>query len=552
MEDYKENEDDKLREQVVYAINQLHVCECTKDKLIAWVKKQHEEKLLNNDKYQTVSVEILDRLYESEKELERLKQGEQKPETIFLKFRIGDKVTNGEDTYTIDFIGKDRYWVKEHDCITIPFEYQHHWELVGQKPTDKVEPKFKVGDKIKLAKEPKYPAREIIAIKNDAYYFDMLVHLPFSHQDEWELVEKKSANKVEPKFKVGDWIANGKFTWYIKEFKNNLYRLISSDGTEVCDTISFVKRNFHHWTIKDAKDGDVLSFNDGHGNDCIELIKSITDWNKDKKIEFWFCLTNNEIYEVFDGICPYTNMTSRQNAAPATKEQRDLLFQKMKEAGFEWDADKKVLKKIGQEQTKLPNGKDYGIDSLYHAARILEKTLGDVEGYQSDDGILEHKCAIEAVNRLYKQNTTPKFKVGDCIYDKKDSYNRNVIREVGKDYYINAFAQKMDMAYTNANFELLKHLEDNHIDSKPAAWSEEDEKIKSEIEVILANIDRSKFTLNYTFSDMIFWLKSLKEKSAWKPSDEQMEIIHKYAEQNNYDGSVLTSLYRDLKKLKGE
>lgn len=61
------------------------------------------------------------------------------------------------------------------------------------KPTDKVEPKFKVGDKIKLAEEPKYPARKIIAIKNDAYYFDRLVHLPFSHQDEWELVGQKPA-----------------------------------------------------------------------------------------------------------------------------------------------------------------------------------------------------------------------------------------------------------------------------------------------------------------------------------------------------------------------
>ena len=29
---------------------------------------------------------------------------------------------------------------------------------------------------------------------------------------------------------------------------------------------------------------------------------------------------------------------------PATKEQRDLLFQKMKEAGYEWDAEKKELK----------------------------------------------------------------------------------------------------------------------------------------------------------------------------------------------------------------
>ena len=34
---------------------------------------------------------------------------------------------------------------------------------------------------------------------------------------------------------------------------------------------------------------------------------------------------------------------------PATKEQRDLLFQKMKEAGYEWDADKKELKMIEQK-----------------------------------------------------------------------------------------------------------------------------------------------------------------------------------------------------------
>ena len=62
---------------------------------------------------------------------------------------------------------------------------------VEQKPTDKIEPKFKVGNKIKLAIEPKYPAREIIAIQNDAYYFDEAIYLPFSRQDEWELVEQK-------------------------------------------------------------------------------------------------------------------------------------------------------------------------------------------------------------------------------------------------------------------------------------------------------------------------------------------------------------------------
>lgn len=66
-----------------------------------------------------------------------------------------------------------------------------------------------------------------------------------------------------------------------------------------------------------------------------------------------------------------------------------------------WLEKQKEQKPITTED--LPNGEDYGIDSLWHAVQILEKTLGEVEGYQSDDGILEHKCAIEAIKRLYKQ-----------------------------------------------------------------------------------------------------------------------------------------------------
>ena len=57
----------------------------------------------------------------------------------------------------------------------------------------------------------------------------------------------------------------------------------------------------------------------------------------------------------------------------------------------------------GQKPVEEVNGEDYGIDSLWHAIRILEKTLGEVEGYQSDDGILEHKAAITDVKKLYKQ-----------------------------------------------------------------------------------------------------------------------------------------------------
>jgi hypothetical protein len=55
------------------------------------------------------------------------------------------------------------------------------------------------------------------------------------------------------------------------------------------------------------------------------------------------------------------------------------------------------------KSVELPKGEDYGIDGLYAAVDILKKTLGKVDGYQSDDGILEHKCAITAVKKLYEQ-----------------------------------------------------------------------------------------------------------------------------------------------------
>lgn len=47
----------------------------------------------------------------------------------------------------------------------------------------------------------------------------------------------------------------------------------------------------------------------------------------------------------------------QNNTKPATKEQRDLLFAKIKEAGYEWGAEKKELK----IKLKEPDGCDDNI-----------------------------------------------------------------------------------------------------------------------------------------------------------------------------------------------
>lgn len=96
-------------------------------------------------------------------------------------------------------------------------------------------------------------------------------------------------------------------------------------------------------------------------------------------------------------------------------------------------------------------------------------------------------------------------------------------------------------------------------EKKPAEWSEEDEGFLKLLLAIFTNEhpngifstdNITAFKGNCVASNRIIaWLKSLKDRYTWKPSKEQMEYLHKYAEQNNYDGAILTLLYNDLKQL---
>ena len=206
----------------------------------------------------------------------------------------------------------------------------------------------------------------------------------------------------EPKFKVGDWVVNNngeprfyqviERSWPDSKIKGAGNYLPSFIKTATLD------KQYHLWAIQDAKDGNVLACENGWT--CIfkklvndETFSSYCFMDNTK----WFCETGSECHTLKEEFVKAYN----GKIYPATKEQRSLLFQKMREAGYEWDDEKKVLKKIEVEF----NGEDYGIDGLWHAQNILEKTLGKVDGYQSDDGILEHKCAITAVKKLYKQKS---------------------------------------------------------------------------------------------------------------------------------------------------
>ena len=150
--------------------------------------------------------------------------------------------------------------------------------------------------------------------------------------------ELASADKEESKFHYGDWITHNtaNFVFKIIHVGFNGYEVVNRENYK--KTISFDNEdNYRLWTIQDAKDGDVLysidskqpfiykerpQFSQARGYCCINKFGEFAIWNTSK------CVICTDKY------------------IPATKEQRDLLFQKMKEAGYEWEAEKKELKKI--------------------------------------------------------------------------------------------------------------------------------------------------------------------------------------------------------------
>ena len=142
--------------------------------------------------------------------------------------------------------------------------------------------------------------------------------------------ENKPADKVEPKFQNGQWIV-----WQNKCYKVNYngcgYELIDQNGLRTSLEYGTVDKSAHLWTIQDAKDGDIISSPSHH------LI-----WIYKDKEHYHACVNMNCVTDNFfiNGLIIVPN-----DVCPATKNEKNILFASMIEAGYEWNAEKKELKK---------------------------------------------------------------------------------------------------------------------------------------------------------------------------------------------------------------
>lgn len=198
--------------------------------------------------------------------------------------------------------------------------------------------------------------------------------------------EQEPANNIEPKFKPGDIIINEYgFIMQIDGIDGNMYVYHVLDGTCIFKhDITKTEESCHLWTIQDAKDGDVLY----HKNPLtgIEYIVMSSGVNRFGNIDSYFRYNSVDGF----GISVPSVFNTKEDITPATKEQRDLLFQEMKEAGYEWDAEKKELKKIEYKHTEWSEEDEEWMKSTFDKLSI------------GGDMCLGEKCWIQSIKERMK------------------------------------------------------------------------------------------------------------------------------------------------------
>lgn len=136
--------------------------------------------------------------------------------------------------------------------------------------------------------------------------------------------EQKFTDKVESKFKVGDWLKyRSAEPFLVEEITEQGY--INGNSC-----LPFERENeIRLWTVQDAKEEDVLV--DIYGNIGIYLRHTGFDWRS-------YCSFGRRV-----GFQPFIVNHEIEGTHPATPTQRDLLFQKMEEDGYMWDSHAKML-----------------------------------------------------------------------------------------------------------------------------------------------------------------------------------------------------------------
>ena len=216
------------------------------------------------------------------------------------------------------------------------------------------------------------------------------------------MTQEEKAFKVEPKFKVGDWVVDRNGTvQQILSYKDCIYKHTNGYSSKMFED------EWRMWNIaKDAKDGDVLATDDGN----IFVFDGTVE--EDKYPFAYYGLTRRR-FESYDRRLPFTH----NNVHPATKEQLDQLEKAMADAGYTFDFEKKELRKIEQKFAEWDEEDENRFNNLIFLVECSDENEPTKKGF------------IDFINRL---KSTSHQGYGSRVMNREDLLNK--LEEIQTEY----------------------------------------------------------------------------------------------------------------------
>lgn len=380
----------------------------------------------------------------------------------------------------------------------------------------------------------------------------------FAPKSAMEAIKEKNvdnANKAEPKFKVGDWVVRDNTTAQILDIQEQYYIGLDIDGDDFTSSKFLSDDKIHLWTIQDAKPGDVIcDYYEAYDNPLIFILKKFehVDFGLVRPSDYSsYCfLTAGDIQMFKEGTYHHEHYIQ-----PATKEQCDLLFTKMKEAGYTFDFEKKELKRIIDEKQIKKNLQDNSFRRMFEQNPAWSED--DERMYIGLHNLIYvvHDCNCDSKEKLEFSDWLKSLK--DRVQPKQEwnEEDEKIFKIIidGFEDYNSPEADWWKGLKVKECIKWIKSLK-NRMQSKQE-WSEENERERKHCIDFLNHPDWIKATPTIV-DNCKNWLKSLRPQNRWKPSDEQMNAFDAILVYNppcsNECRNHLITLYNELKKLRKE
>lgn len=490
----KENNDKRIREQIIYAVNQLHICDETKDKCIAWVKKQVPPKWLYRLEYKDGTCGLW-------------YNGEGK-----WCFEQGIGSVEGCKTKDLPMDHDERYKQDGRDWFSSCSRKEDLMHWYSLEDAEKLIKKGFVFTRY-LATEYHEYEQETVFIKESSLVREEI--------DIFELF-----GKTNQEFNAGDWVVNRRngtvhqIECIVRNVSNNKNAYDLTDG-EYIPTSNV--GDYHLWTINDAMPEDVLVASDG----SIFLCNGYDDHG----VKYFVSLTKDGKLNISDGTHYWETARS---CHPATKEEINLLFTKIKETGYEWDEkNMKLVNSTLKEKEEIDSG----------FTQMMENAGDKIKNFEAILGYIKDKGLQEWLKDQLRMNEVEEWSEED-----KENY-----KEILTHLKVQGNSATLDV--NRAKWRKLESWFKTRYPKFPKENSVDKEKIEKLIEACeRAQDDFPQLSAEYTeIEELKEWLKYF-NGDKWQPNMDQLDALQLAIESAEHEREYtkyddLVSLMEDLKKL---